>query len=287
MPADGSDGADSRPEPEVEVSVDEPATRARGAATKAVVVDPRARRRRRRPRIHEISYDESERRARRIVARIRGRFVGAPVEVQERVGQMMGLLDDLRIPHDRGLLLTQAELAVLHLDHPKPSLVIFDRTFEHLRSRVSGRGLRFARIFVSASPHIIVAGGVALSMVICMVLLVWGLTILQRPDLEALRRVTEAGFAGALTSVMLRFNRWRGHRHFTSRDAFFEGLFRPFIGVFFAWMCYYFLEAGFLPFQPEPGVEKINLFSAVAFAAGFSERLAVTFVEGLEGRKSG
>lgn len=232
-----------------------------------------------------MSFDESEARARRLVARVARRFHAAPVEVQERVGKVMALIDDLRIPHDRGLLLDQADLALRHLERRPPNLVVFDLTLEHLRARVRFRGLRIARVIVSASPHIVVACGAGLSLVICLVLVIWGIQLLPRDDVTNLQRVTEAGFAGALTSVMLRFNRWRGQRHFTSRDAFFEGLFRPFIGVFFAWMCYYFLEAGFLPFQPAAGIAKINLFAAVAFAAGFSERLAVSFVEGLEGRK--
>lgn len=290
MAVDGDQGASAREGAEAPAGGDEgdgdpaPGGAARASTAAAAPTSKRSRRRSiTAPR--EMSFDASEARARRIVARVARDFDGAPAEVQERVAQMIALLDDLRIPQQRGLLLDQADLALRHLARPRPSLVIFDRVIEHLRGRVGGRGLRFARLIVSASPHIVVACGVAVSMVICFIILVWGLRVVPRADLESLQQVTEAGFAGALTSVMLRFNRWRGQRHFTSRDAFFEGLFRPFIGVFFAWMFYYFLEAGFLPFQPAPGVDKIYLFAAVAFAAGFSERLAVSFVEGLEGRR--
>src|SRR5690606_30963370 len=122
MAADGSGGAEARPsgrdaEAGPGAGVDE-APRdeaARGEPGRGVVRPSRLAaagapppRRRGAASLRDMSFDESEARARRLVARVARRFHAAPVEVQERVGKVMALIDDLRIPHDRGLLLDQA-----------------------------------------------------------------------------------------------------------------------------------------------------------------------------------
>ncbi|MCB1236659.1 MAG: hypothetical protein KDM91_16450 [Verrucomicrobiae bacterium] len=137
------------------------------------------------------------------------------------------------------------------------------------------------------SPHIVVAGGAMVAMAISFFVTYGLMPVLDRPDTATLQVVTEAGFIGALTSLMLRFHHLRGHGVIGPRDAFFEGLFRPFIGVFFAWMMYFLLDAQLLPFRPVEGTSMLNLHAGLAFVTGFSERLAASVVEGLTQRAGG
>ena len=234
-----------------------------------------------------MSYDASEARARAILAGIGG--LGLPrgdEAVQERVAAVIGLLDEMRVPSDRAYLLDLAELALRQLEAP-PNLALCDRLIAQMQGRVfTGVWRRPVRAWASANPHLIVACGVLCATLIAFVVAYGLLPALARPDLLAMQVVTEAGFAGSLTSVMLRFNRWRG-RGMSSRDAFFEGLFRPFIGVFFAWMVYYLLDAGILPFRVAAEGSRYHFYAGLAFVTGFSERLAVSFVDTLERQAKG
>lgn len=231
-----------------------------------------------------LSYDASEERARGIIRRIRARG-GVAIDdgIQERLARLIGLLDDLRGPGDRALLFDQAELALRQLDDEPANLILFDRLLDDLRERVgSPAHARRRRLLLSVSPHIVVAGGAMVAMAISFFVTYGLMPVLDRPDTATLQVVTEAGFIGALTSLMLRFHHLRGHGVIGPRDAFFEGLFRPFIGLFFAWMTYYLLDAGLLPIRPIEGVSSVHLYAGIAFVTGFSERLATSFVDVIE-----
>jgi len=282
---------DGTVEVEVEGVVDVPGPAGEAVASGAVApVDkeppPRAAGRRGDAESDGLSYDASEVRARLLIASIERLGLPAGDEaVQERVAAIVGLVDDLRLPGDRALLLDRAEFALRQLALRPPNLVLCDRMIDQLRTRTL-RGLirGMMRVGTSANPHLIVASGVALAMVINMIVSYGFLPIFDRPDLLTLQLVTEAAFAGSLTSLMLRFNRWRGTISLTARDAFFEGLFRPFIGVFFAWMVYYLFKAGLVPFRVIGEGSEVHFHAGIAFVTGFSERLAVSFVDTLEKR---
>ena len=232
-----------------------------------------------------MSYDASEARARAILAGVAALPRGDEA-VQERAAAVIGLIDEMRVPSDRAFLLDLAELALRQLEAP-PNLILCDRLIAQMQGRVfTGVWRRPVRAWASANPHLIVACGVLCATVIAVVIAHVVLPGLHRADLREMQMVTEAGFAGSLTSVMLRFNRWRG-RGMTSRDAFFEGLFRPFIGVFFAWMVYYLLDAGILPLRAVAAGSQLHFHAGLAFVTGFSERLAVSFVDTLERRAQG
>lgn len=230
-----------------------------------------------------MSYEDSELRARELVAGLRALGAVAREDaVQERIAAVLGLLEDLRVSGDRALLLEKAGLALEQLGCAPPNLILCDRLVEQLKARAPGGTWRWLlRVIVSATPHIIVALGSLLALLVAGVITYVVLPLLSRPDLAEMQLVTEAGFAGSLTSLMLRFNRWRG-RGISARDAFFEGLFRPFIGIFFGWMSYYLLDAGLLPFHARAGGSTMNFYAAVAFVSGFSERMAVSFAESLD-----
>jgi hypothetical protein len=236
-----------------------------------------------------LSFTDAELRARELVDVLRGpRFHGRNEAIQERIARLAVLLDELRLPAERGLLFDQAELAIDHLGAEPPSLTLFDRVVEHLEEEVRAVRLPWlTRTVLSAAPHVIVASGAVLAMGISLFVTYVLVPALPRADLTTLQVVTEAGFAGALTSLMLRFHRIRARWNLSNRDAFFEGLFRPFIGVFFAWMMYFLLDAQLLPFRPAEGASMLNLHAGLAFVTGFSERLAASVVEGLTQRAGG
>ncbi len=234
-----------------------------------------------------LSYEDSELRARELVRMVQSRS-GAPEPIQERLAELVQMLEGLRLPRERALLFDQAELLLHQLDHEPPNLVLADRLLKHLKARCGPpRAQRLLRLVMSAAPHVIVAAGAVLAMVISFVLTHVLIPLTPRADLITLQLVTEAGFVGALTSLMLRFHAIRARWQLSTRDAFFEGLFRPFIGVFFAWMVYYLLDAELFPFRPSAGASKTQLYIGLAFVTGFSERLAASVVEGLVAQASG
>lgn len=237
----------------------------------------------------DLSFEASEGRVRALIAGVHAGFGGAAsAEVQERLAQAIELLDALRAPSDRALLLDEAELAIRQLGLTPPNLVLFDRLLVHLRRRVGGpRRARLHRAILTASPHLVVALGGLVAILVAWVVTYGFMPLLDRPDVGTLQLVTEAGFIGALTSLMLRFNRLRGSGSLSARDAFFEGLCRPFIGFFFAWMTYYLIDGGLLPFRPASGVTSVHLYCGVAFVTGFSERLAASFVEAIAVKTGG
>ena len=234
-----------------------------------------------------LSFEDSELRARELVRMVQARSC-APGPIQERLAELVLLLEGLRLPRERALLFDEAELILKQLEHEPPNLVLADRLLTHLKAR-SGRPQvqRLLRLVMSAAPHVIVAAGAIMAMVISFVLTHVIIPLTPRTDLLTLQLVTEAGFVGALTSLMLRFHAIRARWQLSTRDAFFEGFFRPFIGVFFAWMIYYLLDAELFPFRPAAGASKTQLYIGLAFVTGFSERLAASVVEGLVAQASG
>ena len=230
-----------------------------------------------------LSFDDAELRVLEIIRRAESVRSGDD-EIDGRLGDLMNVVDDLRVPADRAVLLAKAEFALAQLERQPPALVLFDKVQAQLSERqCQARFRRLQRLALAAAPHVVVAAGALIGMTIGALITYFVLPLLDRPDLVTTQLVSEAGFAGALCSLMLRFHRIRGRTVLRSRDAFFEGLFRPFIGVFFAWMAYHFLDAGLIPLQPRSGVDPRHLYMAVAFAAGFSERLAADLAENLSG----
>ena len=207
-------------------------------------------------------------------------------EVDDRIAALLGCIDDLRVPSDRAVLLAKAELALAQLRREPANLTLFDQIVGQVTQRLRpARLLRWQRLALSVSPHIVVALDSVLSLSFFALGTYGVLPLLGRPNTSTMQLVSEAGFAGALTSLMLRFHRIRGSSQLRFRDAFFEGLFRPFIGVFFAWLTYYSLDGGLLPIQPREGLEADHIYAAVAFAAGFSERLGADLAQSI-GRKA-
>ena len=243
---------------------------------------------RRPPTATDLSYEDSERRASLLLRRVGRGCAGVEASIQERLGLLLTLIAGMRLPRERGLLFDEAELALEQLTSSPPNLVLFDALLKDLRARVgSPRVQRARRMVVSLAPHVIVAAGATLAMLLSLLLTHVLLPLIPRTDLWTLQLVTEAGFLGALTSLMLRFHRIRAQWRMSNRDAFFEGLFRPFIGVFFAWMVYYLFDAQLVPLRPAAGASETSLYISLAFVTGFSERLGASFVEGITAQASG
>lgn len=89
-----------------------------------------------------------------------------------------------------------------------------------------------------------------------------------------------AGSLGAVLSVLARTTRAQVKK---SLDVdyqvgrtliFFAGLFRPIVGALLAGALYVLINAGIIPLQIPAGLRGEYFFAAIAFLAGFSERLA-------------
>ena len=87
-------------------------------------------------------------------------------------------------------------------------------------------------------------------------------------DLDLLILVCCFGAFGAVTSIMVRLRSFDSI-HAPPFTMFLTGLFKPFIGAFFAAFALVLIEARFLNF---PDTSLVYIALAIAFVAGFSER---------------
>lgn len=89
-----------------------------------------------------------------------------------------------------------------------------------------------------------------------------------------------AGSIGAILSVLIRTTRAQVANSLDidyqvgKRLIFFAGLFRPIVGALLAAALYVLISAGIIPLKIPGPPEGEYFFTAIAFLAGFSERLA-------------
>lgn len=106
-------------------------------------------------------------------------------------------------------------------------------------------------------------------------------------DLPLMLAVVATGALGSFVSVIVRANEFINKQQQGQLDLFLVGFFRPIVGMAFAFFLVAILESGIFSsvlsvnsVKPE---KKIYLYVAIAFVAGFSERL----VKDLVGQTSG
>lgn len=85
------------------------------------------------------------------------------------------------------------------------------------------------------------------------------------------------GALGSTISVIVRANTFIQQAQETDSDLFLTGFFRPFVGMSFAIFCVALVEAGIFSglfnFDAKENDDRVYFYVAIAFVAGFSERL--------------
>lgn len=113
------------------------------------------------------------------------------------------------------------------------------------------------------------------------------LSNLNTLDLPLMLAVVATGALGSFVSVIVRANEFIDRQQPGQLDLFLVGFFRPVVGMAFAFFLVALLESGIfasvLSINSVKPDKKIYLYIAIAFVAGFSERL----VKDLVGQTSG
>ncbi len=89
--------------------------------------------------------------------------------------------------------------------------------------------------------------------------------------IELIALVTIFGAAGALASIFVRIRSFARVRRRSAIEMFLVGFTRPILGILFALFLFTVISAGLVPLLVQ---EPSYFWAAVAFVAGFSERLA-------------
>ena len=208
----------------------------------------------------------------RLVEKIRARLGSdLPEAVQTELAVLLGLVPEASGSHT--LCLCQFEIAVdaLLADPPKLELARgLRQQFEEQMwaKRLGGR-------FLKALPTTRVVLGLLVTSLLLLWPLIWSASTHfkddhpdERLDMDFLVLACCFGAFGAVTSIMVRLRSFDSI-HAPPLTMFLTGLFKPFIGAFFAAFAVVLAESKLINL---PDGALVYLILAIAFVAGFSER---------------
>jgi hypothetical protein len=200
-----------------------------------------------------------------LAARIREAKPGGSKAYQGELARVTGFLPRLRLAGNEDLI-DEAEIALGALLRDPPSMVLAGRT---------NGALRRALWLRSYNPATRMMVGVAiLSYFFAFGWLLAGGTILGL-DIQSLLGPAVFGWLGSVASMVTRINSFR-----TVDNPITVGATRPLLGAAFGIFSYLALRSGIVTIggtDPNP-----ELFIAVAFVAGFSERFVPDLISSVE-----
>lgn len=218
----------------------------------------------------------------RVQATLRGaaqRALDAPT--QEELAKLIRVWNDIAASN-RDDLLPALDVAAACFDRNPPNLRIAQGIRADLQRRLGRWG--FLR---QNSPAANVVLGLmtmlyfSVAAVPILAALVDPRAMLAGMPLDMLLLVVAAGALGSVISVMRRIRDFRGSTVASPLVLYLTGAFRPVIGVGFALFVYAVVNSKLIAFTPPVGGEPY-FFAAVAFLAGFSEKLAPDLMEKAE-----
>ena len=206
----------------------------------------------------------------RIRAKLRSNF---PEAVQCELAALLGLVPEAS--GSNSLCLCQFKLAVDALLSKPPKLDLARGLRMKFEEEMWSN--RFGGWFVKALPTTRVVLGLFVTAGVLAPWLIWATfahfgakegvhSKLMDPDFLVL--VCCFGAFGAVTSIMVRLRSFDSI-HAPPFTMFLTGLFKPFIGAFFAAFALVLIQAGFINFPHE---SLVYIALAIGFVAGFSER---------------
>ncbi len=218
----------------------------------------------------------------RLQATLRAAAQRAPdVATQDEVAKLIRVWNDIAASN-RADLLSALDVAAACLDRNPPNL----RTAQGIRADLQRRLGRWGFLRQNSPAANVVLGLMTMlyiSVGLVPVLAAFvdpGATLVGIP-LDMLLLVAAAGALGSVISVMRRIRDFRGSTVASPLVLYLTGAFRPVIGVGFALFVYAVVNSKLIAFTPPAGGEPY-FFAAVAFLAGFSEKLAPDLMEKAE-----
>jgi len=205
-------------------------------------------------------------------------------EVQYELARLLSIVEEAR-SKSLAALEREAEAAIWALVRKAPKLQ-FARTIRYRLEmellRNNGKATRYLVSFTNGNPVAIVGVGVLITLLAGLFghpALGWmfGHELIADTFLlegKHVNLVAVAAFFGGVVSVLSRFREFSKLRDFDPIFVFSNGLLKPYVGVLFAMFVYAFLASEFVPAVkvPDDGANAANLWWAVGFLAGFSER---------------
>lgn len=221
-------------------------------------------------------------------------------ERQAIAGQLVDLLGDIeRVDDDVALQL--AGLTLNRLTANAAHVPLCKAMVATIQRRIAGSSYfrSFWRALVRSPVGHVLAGMSAFTMLVLIMgqfifVLAWQLPNLMGFRLKAGMEmalldfvfIAAAGAAGSLASIMTRIGSAEGLKGEDMNALFVTGLFKPLIGMLFGLFVAALYKSGFITIQLEQRGQAFIVL-ALAFVAGFSERLVQDIIRKVEDRVGG
>lgn len=238
---------------------------------------------------HEEAAAQAQARADRLIRQIqKGLQSGLDPRIQKEAAALISLISDV-VSQEFNEYFPELEIAATALLCERPNLILAQRLRKSVRRRTSLllRPLLFLR---TGHPAIQVLLGLAtnlyLALPFALALLSSAVNTIYIPgeSKSTYMLVGIAGAIGSIVSILVRIQDFDDQKAEHRSILFFTGFFKPMIGIASALFALMVLKAGLMPIRLPATEAQIFFFVALAFVAGFSERLAGDLVTSTENK---
>lgn len=220
-----------------------------------------------------ISVDDAIPRVKALAAKMRqGIHPNLDVRVQRELGDLISYLPLLTVVKNPSLI-DEADMIASALLADPPNLTLARQIRRQLHAQIRRDRL------INSSPASAVSMGLAvvayfLLPISFLFAFLWGQLGSDRfldVPVHTYVLVYAFGATGSMVSIMVRIQQFTYKQYKNSLSLFLTGLFRPLIGIGFAFFIFAALESGIVAISFPPGKDAF-FYAAISFVAGFSER---------------
>ncbi len=205
------------------------------------------------------------------------------VRVQRELGELITIFPALALVKNKAFI-DEADMLVIALLQQPPNIELAKK----IRRRL-GRQIRRDRL-INSSPASAVSVGLAVvayfmlpvAYLLTVVILALGVDTYLGVPIHTYAIVFAFGATGSMVSIMVRIQQFTYAQYKNSLSLFLTGLFRPIIGIGFAFFIFAALESGIITITFPPGKDAF-FYAAISFIAGFSERFGQNIARKAEG----
>ena len=231
---------------------------------------------------------QAEATAEKLIADLSARLTpGMSEDVQSEAAALIALISDLAYEEFTEFFpLARVAANALTADPPNLTLATRLRRDIRMRTHLLLRPLLFLR---TGHPAVQVILGLSTNLYLAIPLALFLLPQAVRGSIfpgqndQHFILVGLAGAVGSIVSMLVRIQDFDDEKAEHRAILFFTGFFKPVIGVASALFMVIILEAGLIPLGIADTDRRVFFFLALAFVAGFSERLASDLVSQAEG----
>jgi hypothetical protein len=209
------------------------------------------------------------------------------VRVQRELGELITIFPTLSLVKN-GAFIDEADVLVTALLQQPPNIEMAKK----IRRRL-GQQIRRDRL-INSSPASAVSVGLAVVAyfmlpvvyLLTVIILAFGVDTYLGVPIHTYAIVFAFGATGSMVSIMVRIQQFTYAQYKNSLSLFLTGLFRPIIGIGFAFFIFAALESGIITITFPPGKDAF-FYAAISFIAGFSERFGQSIARKAEGLAEG